>query len=72
MEILNVLRHRSQSRDSDRNEGTPRNRLSPTNPDSPVQEDYDDSHSIATSEYDLPESYDRIQQTSLVRYYSTY
>jgi hypothetical protein len=55
MEILNVLRHGSQSRDSDRNEGTPRNRLSPTNPDSPVQEDYDDSHSIADSEYDLPE-----------------
>ena len=65
MEIIEVIRRRSRSRESDKHEGTPRGRHSPIDPDHTVSDDYDDSHSHYDSEYELPEHYEKIQEDQL-------
>ena len=66
MEIMEAIRRRSRSRDSDRAESIPRRQQSPYNPDHPEHEGYDDNHSIADSDlFEMPESYDRIKQDKL-------
>jgi PAB1-binding protein PBP1 len=64
MEIIEAIRRRSRSRDSNKNEDTSR-RHSPHHMDPPVH-DHDDDHSQSgASSYDYPENYDRIKQDSL-------
>lgn len=64
---MDVIRRRSRSRDSDRQEGTPHGRRSPVDPDHPVLEDHDDGHSHYDSDGELPEQYDRLQTDQLGR-----
>ena len=67
MELMDVIRRRSRSRDSDKHEGTPHGRRSPVDPDHPVHEDHDDDHSYYDSDGEMPEHFNRLHTDQLGR-----
>ena len=66
MELMQALkRHRSNSRDSVKSEGTPHYRRAHTDPDPPIEDSYDDNLSVVSEDLVLPENYDRIKKDYL-------